>query len=152
MQIISPQQIPGLLQNDIMYTLYANPRTHEDGWYRNIQRHKLDNIQRQKLDNISLSNITANLTYFPDFTKQFQQNYVCVPLLWSVPPTPVLSISHTCTVSPSPPSLSYKPGTAQGFFPLRKVTFFLAIVACFGVRLWVSEKHLQTNLIVKDII
>lgn len=108
MQIISPQQIPGLLQNDIMYTLYANPRTHEDGWYRKIQRHKLDNIQRQNLDNISLSNITANLTYFTDFTKQFQQNYACVPLLWSVPPTPVLSISHSCPVSPSPPSLSYR--------------------------------------------
>lgn len=99
MQIISPQQIPGLLQNDIMYTLYANPRTHEDGWYRKIQRHKLDNIQRQNLDNISLSNITANLTYFTDFTKQFQQNYACVPLLWSVPPTPD-HLSPTHALSP----------------------------------------------------
>lgn len=30
MQIISPQQIPGLLQNDIMHTLYANPHTHKN--------------------------------------------------------------------------------------------------------------------------
>lgn len=55
MQIISPQQIPGLLQKDIMYTLYANPRIHKNSWsYRKIQR--------QKLDNISLSILTANLT------------------------------------------------------------------------------------------
>lgn len=54
MQIISPQQTARLLQNDIMYTLYANPRTHEKGsLYRKIQR--------QKLDNNSLSIMTANL-------------------------------------------------------------------------------------------
>lgn len=60
MQIISPQQIPGLLQNDIMHTLYANPHTHKNDWsYRKIQG--------QKLDNISLSITIANLMIFHRF-------------------------------------------------------------------------------------
>lgn len=117
MQIISPQQTPGLLQNDIVCMLIP-PNTREplaiqEDWDAHTRHFSFYQPLIWRVSQI--------------LRKQFQR-FACVSLC-SLPPVP--HPSPTSAASPSPPSLpSQTPAAASD--ELKVSRFFLAIVACFG--------------------